>query len=955
MNNIQSTHLLHLHKASIQNQLVIFVGAGVSANSGVPTWKELTESFKNDLPSSIKNESDDMKVAQIYKDTYGEKAYLDKVQNSLKDGKVAFNPIHKAILQLNPVHIITTNYDNLIEQSIKSYYKQYDIITKDSDLPYYRYPNKVVKMHGDFRTANIVLTEDDYYNYSANFPLIRSFVTALFTTNVVLFVGFSFSDLNLKMILNDIKTILNRNMQRVYLLTNDDVDNETYKYYENKGINIVDINPDDYISSDYGISIENEELNKLDSLKGMVLYKQLKIIGRIDNDYADDLLDILYKRLNSIQTELIIVGDGLKYFFPKGSFQFWNYYSNGLQINSDYFIKLNDRLKSYEGKRAFVSAHPKKQRLFLLQQADLNQIWEIDGFRIITEANQKKIKDSFDENLPIDYFYELDFDNLYRALRVLEKQGFNYNYKDLLVPYLLCRLGKYYDAYKRYKILLPELWDKKLYVLYYICLYNLHHIRYYIAYEASDNPNIDPNHIVTEIEQYNLNNILLKLPIDNSLKETLQDLVSYKLFSEKARDVEELFRKIHRQKKQADRGGVSLNSNIYSLLTKFQRTIQFCLLNCIEFNNPYFPNLVRDTISAIINSHITPNNKLAIGFDATRIEVLDQTHLSIMLFFVSTDELSELFKQYDASEISFEKDAIHKFETIILNLYRFIFENGGFKRLPFNIKIISNIIGNMVFLIGKSKNTFSNESTENLYSIIHNLWGPLLGNTIGKYLHLMVKKCPPTDEMAMNLLEDSIEINTYDSKELAKLVKTQLKKNNLLFERIKDVSVLCKDSECQLGLELYDVLPSTLQAQFGEYAQQYTKRLSMYLYIIDSIKTKIIDIKHFKELLNTPNISPKEQTWVCWHLAKMRKNKMYSNTYSIIDDFGKQYEQYAFYLNPFNYKKTDILDVEWILGLEDAEITKLSSNSTVKTIIKKAILSNRLKEKDSERLVRLLL
>lgn len=956
MNNIQSTHLLHLHKACIQNQLVIFIGAGVSANSRVPTWKDLTESFKNELPSSIKNETDDMKVAQIYKDTYGEKAYLDKVQNVLKDGKVAFNPIHRAILQLNPVHIITTNYDNLIEQSIKSYYKQYDIITKDSDLPYYRYPNKVVKMHGDFRSGNIVLTEEDYYNYAANFPLTRSFVTSLFTTNVVLFIGFSFSDLNLKMILNDIKTILNSNMQRVYLLTTDNVDNETHKYYENKGINIVDFNPDDYISNDYKFGIENEELKILDSSQGKSLYKQLKIIGGIDNDYADDLLDIVYKRLNSIQTELTIIGDGLKYFFPKGSFQYWNLHSTGLQIVSQYFADLSDKLRTYKGRRAFVSTHPQKQRFFLLQQAYLSQIYQIDGFKIITPANQKKIINSFDEKHPIDYFFDLDFNSLYQALRLLEKQGFNYSYKDLFLPYLLCRIGKYYDAYKRYIILLPELWDKKLYILYYICLYNLHHIQNGIYNETYSNPNIDSDNILSEIKQFDLDTILLKLPVDKALKDTLKDLISYRLFSEKARDVEELFREIHRQKKQADRGGASWNNNIYNLVAKFQRTIHFCLLNCIEYSNPYFPNLVKDTISGIVNSHITPSNKLSFGIDVTRIDALDQTHLSILIFLISTNELSKLFKQFDANEIIFDNDAITEFETLIMNLYQSLFKDGRFKRLPFNIEIVSNIIGNMVFLIGKSKNTFSNESIEKLYSIIHNLWGTSLGNTVGKVLHLIVEKHPPTDEMAMNLLEDSILLYPYDSVCLANAVKKQLKNDNLIFDRIMDVSVLHKNSDGQLGLVLYEVLPPTLQKQFGEYAQRYTKQLLMYLYIIDSIKTKIIDIKHFKELLNTPNISSKEQlTLVCWYLAKMRKNKMYSNTYSIIDDFGNQYEQYIFYLNPFDYQNTGALDAEWILKLDDTDIIKLSRNVEIKKILNNAIVSNSMEKIYSDRLVRLLL
>ena len=48
-------------------------------------------------------------------------------------------------------------------------------------------------MHGDYETDNIVLTENDYYNYPNNFPLIRSFVQSLFASKLILFVGFSFT------------------------------------------------------------------------------------------------------------------------------------------------------------------------------------------------------------------------------------------------------------------------------------------------------------------------------------------------------------------------------------------------------------------------------------------------------------------------------------------------------------------------------------------------------------------------------------------------------------------------------------------------------------------------------------------------------------------------------------------------------------------------------------------
>lgn len=59
MNNIQISNILRIQEASKQDKLVIFVGAGVSTNSGVPMWSKLIESLKDDLPESLKRETDD--------------------------------------------------------------------------------------------------------------------------------------------------------------------------------------------------------------------------------------------------------------------------------------------------------------------------------------------------------------------------------------------------------------------------------------------------------------------------------------------------------------------------------------------------------------------------------------------------------------------------------------------------------------------------------------------------------------------------------------------------------------------------------------------------------------------------------------------------------------------------------------------------------------------------------
>ena len=174
MNNVQLSNILHIQEASKQDKLVIFVGAGVSTNSGVPMWGKLIESLKQDLPETLRQETDDLKVAQLYKDSRGYKEYMEKIKESLMCGKISPNPIHYAILDLKPCHIITTNYDDLIEQAIMQKYQQYYVVKRDTDLPYLQYQNTLIKMHGDFEADNIVLSENDYFNYSNNFPLIRA-------------------------------------------------------------------------------------------------------------------------------------------------------------------------------------------------------------------------------------------------------------------------------------------------------------------------------------------------------------------------------------------------------------------------------------------------------------------------------------------------------------------------------------------------------------------------------------------------------------------------------------------------------------------------------------------------------------------------------------------------------------------------------------------------------------
>ena len=83
--SILKSHINDIQKAAREGNIVVFAGAGVSNNSGVPVWNKLTDAFKNKLPEFAKDISDDLKLAQIYKTAYPAK-FLETVRTVLKDG-----------------------------------------------------------------------------------------------------------------------------------------------------------------------------------------------------------------------------------------------------------------------------------------------------------------------------------------------------------------------------------------------------------------------------------------------------------------------------------------------------------------------------------------------------------------------------------------------------------------------------------------------------------------------------------------------------------------------------------------------------------------------------------------------------------------------------------------------------------------------------------------------------
>jgi len=254
-------------KNALKNEkLIIFVGAGVSKNSGVPTWGKIVKEYakklnytqclscpfqhqdcQQDCQHQYHFSTDEyIKIPQYFysQDTsFHHEDYYSILKNIFhKDYQP--NILNDLIVSLKPEHIITTNYDHLLD------HYHYEVITSDRDLLKAHSNHYLIKMHGDIDDIeHIVFKEDDYLQFSHTHALIELYIKSLLIDHTFLFVGYSLNDYNLKMFLSWIDYLgheknVQQNMHTNYLITTDILPHQNYliSYYQQKNIQVINLN-----------------------------------------------------------------------------------------------------------------------------------------------------------------------------------------------------------------------------------------------------------------------------------------------------------------------------------------------------------------------------------------------------------------------------------------------------------------------------------------------------------------------------------------------------------------------------------------------------------------------------------------------------------------------------------------------------------------------------------------
>src|SRR6266404_5616413 len=199
----------------------VFAGAGLSIPAGLVNWNELLKDIARDIGLDVNKEDDLVTVAQFHVNERGGRHRINQALINEFSSRAKSSDNHKLLAALPIKTYWTTNYDVLIEESLRAAGKTPDVkITVDNLATTTPRRDAVVhKMHGDVSLPDkAVVTKDDYESYQFTRHMFSTALQGDLVSKTFLFIGFSFNDPNLSYILSRIRLLLRENRREHYCL-----------------------------------------------------------------------------------------------------------------------------------------------------------------------------------------------------------------------------------------------------------------------------------------------------------------------------------------------------------------------------------------------------------------------------------------------------------------------------------------------------------------------------------------------------------------------------------------------------------------------------------------------------------------------------------------------------------------------------------------------------------------
>lgn len=221
-----------------EKKVLLFIGAGISASVGLPSWSELIgrlgkeQGYAADI---FKSYGDYMMLAEYVKNIDENKLYEyiknifginNKVRNELET-----STIYEDLFKMDFPVIYTTNFDHLLEEYYSLKGCKVNSVVKIEDMENIHDNSiRIMKFHGDIdERDSIVLAESQYFERMSYESFMDVQLQADMLKYHILFLGYSLSDINVKLLLYLVRKRWNGKTAYIYTATPNEIQKKVFE------------------------------------------------------------------------------------------------------------------------------------------------------------------------------------------------------------------------------------------------------------------------------------------------------------------------------------------------------------------------------------------------------------------------------------------------------------------------------------------------------------------------------------------------------------------------------------------------------------------------------------------------------------------------------------------------------------------------------------------------------
>jgi len=216
---------LVLRESLARGEVAAFVGAGLSAGAGLPSWyglvSALAERIHHPMPPREWITSDALiDAAQAYINEEGLHSLVMYLKDRLDTTGRLPTAAHRALVRLPLSLVFTANYDNLLERAYQEAGIRTQVVVRDRSIPFMRQDDgsvNIVKLYGDLdQEDTIVLARQQFESFFLERPEMVKLLEIELARSNMLYLGWSHTDPHFNLVFGETLSRYGQNLRAGY-------------------------------------------------------------------------------------------------------------------------------------------------------------------------------------------------------------------------------------------------------------------------------------------------------------------------------------------------------------------------------------------------------------------------------------------------------------------------------------------------------------------------------------------------------------------------------------------------------------------------------------------------------------------------------------------------------------------------------------------------------------------